>query len=122
MSWGILNEGRSSSTSHSTFQRDTRSNLTTDFPENMITLETFLPGFLIACALLTIAHAIWAFIDARRRGRSGVLIALLVLWSFPLGVLIWLYLRPELLSGRGLEFDSPNSGEAIRKRANAGLL
>lgn len=36
--------------------------------------------------------------DARRRGKSPVLVALLVLFSFPLGVIIWLLFRPAPLN------------------------
>ena len=35
--------------------------------------------------------------DARRRGKSPVLVILLVLFSFPLGLLLWLLFRPEPL-------------------------
>jgi len=37
--------------------------------------------------------------DARRRGKSP----LLVLFSFPLGVIIWLLFRPEPLKGAGAQ-------------------
>ena len=37
--------------------------------------------------------------DARRRGKSPLLVALLVFVSFPLGLLLWLLFRPEPLNG-----------------------
>jgi hypothetical protein len=88
----------------------------------MISLKTFLPYYMIAGMLLLFANVVWAFKDARQRGRSGVLIAMLVLWTFPLGVVLWLYLRPELLSERPHDADSADADADIKKRANAGLL
>ena len=41
--------------------------------------------------------------DARRRGKSPLLVSLLVLLSFPLGVIIWLLFRPEPLKGAGAQ-------------------
>lgn len=50
-----------------------------------------IAGFLIAW----LASIVWAFRDARRRGKSGVLVALLVaLLSWPLGLIAWLVFRP----------------------------
>jgi hypothetical protein len=43
-------------------------------------------------------------IDARRRGKSPFLVALLVLVSFPLGLLVWLLFRPEPLDGGDQSF------------------
>lgn len=37
----------------------------------------------------------WAFGDAERRGKSGCLVALLLLLSWPLGLLLWIVFRPE---------------------------
>lgn len=49
-------------------------------------------------ALLVLITAIWAFLDARARDRSGCLVGLFVLVFFwPVGLLLWLVLRP----GRG---------------------
>jgi len=42
-------------------------------------------------------------IDARRRGRSPLLVILLVFVSFPLGLLLWLLFRPEPLKSFRLE-------------------
>lgn len=43
-------------------------------------------------------------LDAIRRGKSPFLVTLLVLVSFPLGLLLWLLFRPEPLSGGGTSF------------------
>ena len=54
-------------------------------------------GVLFACtvlfAFIILVRAI--AIDARRRGKSPVLVILLVLCSFPLGFIAWLLFRPE---------------------------
>ena len=53
---------------------------------------------LLLAALPALAYGgslVWVFFDARRRGRPGVLVALLVavvLW--PLGLIVWLFVRP----------------------------
>lgn len=60
----------------------------------------FLPPFhlLLLAALPALVYGlslVWVFFDARRRGRSGVLVALLVavvLW--PVGLIVWLFVRP----------------------------
>jgi hypothetical protein len=38
-------------------------------------------------------------IDAQRRGKSPLLVTLLILISFPLGLILWLIFRPEPPSG-----------------------
>jgi len=53
---------------------------------------------IIAIALRIVAN------DARRRGKSPVLVVLLCLLSFPLGLIVWLIFRPELLSRRRQPF------------------
>lgn len=53
---------------------------------------------LIGFALLLRATAS----DARRRGKSPLLVILLILISFPLGLIVWLLFRPE-----PIESDSP---------------
>jgi len=49
-------------------------------------------GFLV----LYIWSIVWAYGDAERRGKSGCLVALLVIFlSWPLGLVAWLIFRPE---------------------------
>jgi hypothetical protein len=43
-------------------------------------------------------------LDARRRDKSPLLVTLLVLVSFPLGLIAWLLFRPEPLDGDGQSF------------------
>jgi hypothetical protein len=38
-------------------------------------------------------------VDARRRGKSPLLVCLLVFLSFPLGLIVWLVFRPARLNG-----------------------
>jgi hypothetical protein len=50
------------------------------------------------CGLLVfflyLASVIWAFGDAQRRGKSGCLIALVVLLFWPVSLILWLIFRP----------------------------
>jgi hypothetical protein len=58
----------------------------------------FMLFFLIFAVVLfglQIYSCIWAGSDAERRGKSGVLIGLLVFFTWPLGLLIWVVARPE---------------------------
>ncbi len=43
--------------------------------------------------------------DARRRGKSPVLVMLLMLISFPLGLIVWLLFRPEPIEPDNEPFD-----------------
>lgn len=48
--------------------------------------------FLVA----VLASALWAYADAERRGKPGCLAALLVvLLTWPVGLIVWLLIRPE---------------------------
>jgi hypothetical protein len=51
---------------------------------------------LLSLAIGFIYSVIWGAVDARRRGKSGVLVALLILLlhPWPLGLVLWLLLRP----------------------------
>ncbi|MFO7975966.1 MAG: hypothetical protein R6V12_15180 [Candidatus Hydrogenedentota bacterium] len=51
---------------------------------------------IAAILALPIISAVWAYGDAERRGKSGCLVAILVLFlSWPLGFILWLVFRPE---------------------------
>jgi hypothetical protein len=45
--------------------------------------------------LVWIACCIWGATDASSRGKSGCLVLLLFLFLGPVGVIIWLLIRPE---------------------------
>jgi hypothetical protein len=58
-------------------------------------LAKSLAILILAFVLVVIAMMIRVIAnDARRRGRSPVLVVLLCLLSFPLGIIIWLIFRP----------------------------
>ena len=95
--------------------------------------SSFWSIVLLACAVLLTANVIWAYRDANARGRSGVLVALLVLLApWPIGVVAWILLRPKLEiedSAVGEEINSSDTGDdqpdqdiEIKRRANEGLL
>ena len=55
-------------------------------------------ALLIVLAILSVPliTSIWAYGDAQRRGKSGCLVAILVLFlSWPLGLILWIVFRPE---------------------------
>ena len=59
--------------------------------------------------ILAFALVLWATArDARRRGKSPLLVILLVLISFPLGLIVWLLFRPEPLETEGPPFRLKN--------------
>lgn len=52
--------------------------------------------FYVAVFVFYVGSVIWAFQDAQRRGKSGCLVALLVLLLvWPVGLIIWLLIRPS---------------------------
>jgi hypothetical protein len=52
--------------------------------------------FLVTLVGLYVGSVVWAYGDARARGKSGFLVALLVaLLSWPGGLLAWLVFRPK---------------------------
>jgi len=56
----------------------------------------FGSGLIVAFFVAWIASVVWAFRDARRRGKSGLLVALMViLLPWPAGLLAWLVFRPR---------------------------
>jgi hypothetical protein len=61
-------------------------------------LAKSLAILLLAFVLVVIAMTIGAIADdARRRGKSPVLVVLLCLLLFPLGIILWLIFRPAPL-------------------------
>ncbi len=56
---------------------------------------------VLVFAALWIWSIVWAYRDAERRGKSGVLVALVVaLLSWPISLLLWLVIRPEETNSR----------------------
>ncbi len=56
--------------------------------------------FLIFCLIFLanyIASLVWVYRDANRRGKSGILVALLVaIISWPIGLIVWLIIRDKV--------------------------
>lgn len=58
----------------------------------------FVVGCIILGAILCAAYlaiVVWAVADAERRGKSGCLVALLIIATGPIGLIAWLLFRPE---------------------------
>lgn len=99
----------------------------------MNTVKEFLPYAMLAATALWVANGVWAFRDARRRGRSGILVTILVLGSFPFGVALWMLARPAITDETD-EVDETDPSEvvppgeivdpdaALKQRANEGRL
>ncbi len=61
-----------------------------------ISLLFMIPFFFVIFALL-VWSLIWVYQDAEKRGKSGILVALLVfLLEWPISLLVWLVFRPDL--------------------------
>ena len=58
--------------------------------------KIFLLAVFAVFVVLWLWSVVWAYGDAKSRGKSGVLVALLVaLLSWPLGLLAWIVFRPD---------------------------
>jgi hypothetical protein len=57
----------------------------------------FFCGLLLLMAITIRACAM----DAKRRGKSPILVSFLVVFFFPLGLLLWLLFRPEPMDRDG---------------------
>jgi hypothetical protein len=69
-------------------------------PHFLVFWVEYLIVTTIAFALIAlIIHACWT--DARRRGKSPLLVTLAVILFFPLRLIAWLLFRPEPLDGGG---------------------
>lgn len=61
--------------------------------------EPFALAFVVLLVgVPTYLIASWAYRDGESRGKSGWLVILLVLSGFPVGLVAWLTLRPEVVS------------------------
>jgi FtsH-binding integral membrane protein len=57
--------------------------------------EIYLAAVIIALAAAMIVSLMWVARDARKR-KKGFAVVLLCLFTFPIGILIWLLLRPSV--------------------------
>ena len=55
---------------------------------------SFSIGFGILFTVIFVMSIVWAWRDAKARGQTGCLIALLMLMCWPWGFLVWLMFRP----------------------------
>lgn len=56
----------------------------------------FMIPFIIVIFALLVWSLIWVYGDAEKRGKSGILVVLLVfLLNWPVSLLLWLVFRPE---------------------------
>ena len=65
---------------------------------DIVGLILILVAALVGIAIFAIyvLTVIWAFSDAKQRGKSGCLVAILVAFvSWPVGLIIWLVARPD---------------------------
>ena len=59
-------------------------------------MEVFGAIFLLAFVWFYFWTGVWAYRDAKRRGKPPALVALLVLLvGWPISLLVWIALRPE---------------------------
>ena len=70
-----------------------------DLTFNLIQVLIVNGVFLILVVALLFLTVKACAADARRRGKSPVLVILVVLFCFPLGLLLWLLFRPEPVDG-----------------------
>jgi hypothetical protein len=67
------------------------------------TVTSYIAGFSLIMIIMGIVvltfviwSVVWAYFDARRRGKPGWLVALVVLLMvWPVGLILWLLLRPQ---------------------------
>lgn len=57
-----------------------------------------LGSFLVIFLAVVIG---WCIVDARRRGKSAILVTLAVVLFFPFGLIAWLLFRPRRLDASG---------------------
>ena len=93
------------------------------------TIHTYAPYLfytaLLCVVVLSIACALWAGSDAKKRGKSSLLVFLLVLLvQFPMGIIAWLIFRPALAEGGNLggSIASADPDAALKRRSNAGSI
>lgn len=67
------------------------------YPDSIpLWLQTTLTiSILVVGLCLVLFSCRWVGRDAERRGKSGCLVALLVLLTWPLGLILWLFFRPD---------------------------
>lgn len=55
---------------------------------------------IILCLGILVWSLIWVYNDAEKRGKPGLLVALMVfLLSWPISLLVWIVFRPDVTKG-----------------------
>ena len=55
-------------------------------------------GSICLLLLATLIYSVWVCaIDAKRRGRSPILVGLMTIVLFPIGLIVWVAVRPKVL-------------------------
>jgi len=63
--------------------------------DHAIRFLLLLPLIIFGLILLVVS-LVWVYRDAEQRGKSGILVALMVLLlNWPISLLVWLVFRPE---------------------------
>ncbi len=67
-------------------------------------MRTLLVTIVVLLLIVAVGMTITACVaDARRRGKSPLLVTILVIFSFPWGLIIWLLFRPRPLDHIGAQ-------------------
>src|SRR3954470_17066832 len=64
-------------------------------------------AFFAVYLTLLIWSLVWVARDAEARGKSGALLALLIFFTWPIGLVVWVVARPELRRVPPLPWPNP---------------
>lgn len=74
--------------------------------------------FIFIPFIIGLLIAIWVYKDAEKRGKSGALWLIIVWFTFPIGLIIWLVVRPPI----GGESKQAASSSSERRCPNCGRI
>jgi hypothetical protein len=57
--------------------------------------DVLLVMIVLFLGLVLFTISVWSVTDARRRGKSALGVWILVIFCFPVGMAVWLLLRPD---------------------------
>jgi len=70
------------------------------------------PLGMLLVAVLILLTCIWGFRDARRRGKSGLGLIMLTIFTWPISIIWWLWLRPTLPPASAGQTNAPTAGSS----------
>jgi hypothetical protein len=75
----------------------------------------------LATVAVFVASTAWAITDARRRGRTGGAIVMMIALFGPFAALMWLVMRPKaaLTERRAIDYDHPDDALAAAAKLDA---